>query len=144
MWRITVLTVLLSILLHGVATPFVMRRLRFQREGGEGAPAQKAPPLSERTRFAQGPVSRSSGRGRLLPPGRMPMHVADADRALIHARGDAPGQARANFALQEAVIVLATLLARHRFAPVQGKAPRPVMILTLRPEGGVWLRVEPA
>ena len=50
----------------------------------------------------------------------------------------------ANFALQEAVIVLATLLARHRFAPVQGKAPRPVMILTLRPEGGVWLTVEPA
>ena len=50
----------------------------------------------------------------------------------------------ANFALQEAVIVLATLLARHRFAPVRGKAPRPVMILTLRPEGGVWLTVEPA
>ena len=48
----------------------------------------------------------------------------------------------ANFAIQEAVIILATLLARFRFALVPGKAPKPVMILTLRPEGGVWLTVE--
>jgi cytochrome P450 len=45
------------------------------------------------------------------------------------------------FALQEAVIVLATLLARFRFTPVPGRDPRPVLILTLRPEGGVWLNV---
>ena len=50
----------------------------------------------------------------------------------------------ANFALQEAVIILATLLARHRFSRVPGKEPKPVMILTLRPEGGVWLKVEAA
>lgn len=50
----------------------------------------------------------------------------------------------ASFALQEAVIILATLLARFRFSAVPGKVPRPVMILTLRPEGGVWLMVEPA
>ena len=50
----------------------------------------------------------------------------------------------ANFALQEAVIILATLLARHKFTLVAGKAPKPVMILTLRPEGGVWLQVDPA
>ncbi|MFN3845173.1 MAG: cytochrome P450 [Paracoccaceae bacterium] len=50
----------------------------------------------------------------------------------------------ANFALQEAVIILATLLARFRFGPVPGKAPKPVMILTLRPEGGVWLKIDPA
>ena len=50
----------------------------------------------------------------------------------------------ANFALQEAVIILATLLARHRFSPVAGKDPKPVMILTLRPEGGVWLKVDAA
>lgn len=50
----------------------------------------------------------------------------------------------ANFALQEAVIILATLLARHRFSPVEGKEPKPVMILTLRPEGGVWLKVDAA
>ncbi len=50
----------------------------------------------------------------------------------------------ASFALQEAVIVLATLLARFRFTQVPGKEPKPVMILTLRPEGGVWLKVERA
>ena len=49
----------------------------------------------------------------------------------------------AQFALQEAVIILASLIKNFRFAPVPGKAPEPVMILTLRPEGGVWLNVEP-
>jgi cytochrome P450 len=49
----------------------------------------------------------------------------------------------ASFALQEAVIILATLLGRFRFKPVPGKDPKPVMILTLRPEGGVWLTAEP-
>lgn len=48
----------------------------------------------------------------------------------------------ASFALQEAVIILATLLARFRFSTIPGRSPKPVMILTLRPEGGVWLRVE--
>ena len=48
----------------------------------------------------------------------------------------------ASFALQEAVIILATLLARFRFTPVPGRDPKPVMILTLRPEGGVWLMAE--
>lgn len=50
----------------------------------------------------------------------------------------------ASFALQEAVIVLATLLARFRFTSVPGREPRPVLILTLRPEGGVWLNVAEA
>lgn len=50
----------------------------------------------------------------------------------------------ASFAVQEAVIVLATLLSRRRFHLVPGKQPKPVMILTLRPEGGVWLTSEAA
>ena len=50
----------------------------------------------------------------------------------------------ASFAQQEAVIILATLLSRFRFTPVAGKNPEPVMILTLRPEGGVWLTATPA
>ncbi len=50
----------------------------------------------------------------------------------------------AGFAIQEAVIILATLLARFRFRAVPGRDPKPVMILTLRPEGGVWLEVETA
>ena len=49
-----------------------------------------------------------------------------------------------SFALQEAVIILATLLSRFRFMPLAGKDPDPVMILTLRPEGGVWLKAEAA
>ena len=48
-----------------------------------------------------------------------------------------------SFAIQEAVIILATLLSRFRFNAVPGKVPDPVMILTLRPEGGVWLTAEP-
>ena len=50
----------------------------------------------------------------------------------------------ASFALQEAVIILATLLARHKFTRIAGKDPVPVMILTLRPQGGVWLGIEAA
>ena len=49
----------------------------------------------------------------------------------------------ASFALQEAAIFLATLLARFDFALVPGRVPVPRMILTLRPEGGVWLRATP-
>ncbi|WP_371228862.1 cytochrome P450 [Roseovarius sp. 2305UL8-3] len=48
----------------------------------------------------------------------------------------------ASFALQEAVIILATLFSRFRFKPVAGRDPDPVLILTLRPEGGVWLEAE--
>ncbi|RJL20134.1 cytochrome P450 [Paracoccus siganidrum] len=49
----------------------------------------------------------------------------------------------ASFAIQEAVIILATLLARFRFAALPGRDPVPHMILTLRPKGGVWLRATP-
>lgn len=49
----------------------------------------------------------------------------------------------ASFALHEAVIILATLLARFRFRAIPGRDPQPLMILTLRPHGGVWLDVSP-
>lgn len=49
----------------------------------------------------------------------------------------------ASFAIQEAVIILATLLGRFKFEPVPGRDPKPVMILTTRPEGGVWLTATP-
>lgn len=48
----------------------------------------------------------------------------------------------ASFAIQEAAVILATLIARFRFTRVPGRDPKPVLILTLRPEGGVWLNVE--
>ena len=47
----------------------------------------------------------------------------------------------ASFAIQEAVIILASLLARFRFTAVPGKAPTPTLLITLRPEPGVWLQV---
>lgn len=49
----------------------------------------------------------------------------------------------ASFALQEAVIILATLLSQFRFDLIEGRTPKPVMILTLRPEGGIWLKASP-
>ncbi|SFN09048.1 Cytochrome P450 [Thioclava dalianensis] len=50
----------------------------------------------------------------------------------------------AGFALQEAGIILATLLARFRFAAVPGREPRPEMTITTRPTGGIWLTVSAA
>ncbi len=49
----------------------------------------------------------------------------------------------ASFALQEAVIILATLLQRFRFTAVKGRTPEPKMLITLRPHGGVWMTAEP-
>ncbi len=47
----------------------------------------------------------------------------------------------ANFAMMQAQIILATLLARFRFHPA-GPGPRPVMTMTVRPDPGVLLAVE--
>lgn len=47
-----------------------------------------------------------------------------------------------SFALMEAQIILGALLARLAFAPrASGRAPTPVLTMTLRPEGGMPLRV---
>lgn len=69
---------------------------------------------------------------------------AKPDRYAYLPFGDGPRICiGASFAVQEAVIILATLLGRFRFKSVKGVDPDPVMIITLRPEGGVWLEVEP-
>ncbi len=88
-------------------------------------------------------------RNRLLwdePDAFRPARFADPraiDRFAYLPFGDGPRICiGASFALQEAVIILATLLARFRVAPVRGRDPDPVMIVTLRPDGGVWLEVE--
>ena len=47
----------------------------------------------------------------------------------------------AQFAMIEAVIILATLISRYKFTRIEGHDPKPVMVLTLRPEGGVPLKV---
>lgn len=75
-------------------------------------------------------------------PGRF---ATSPDRFAYLPFGDGPRVCiGANFAVQEAVIILATLLARFRFTAIPGRDPMPVMILTLRPEGGVWLAVDRA
>lgn len=47
----------------------------------------------------------------------------------------------AQFAMIEAKIILATLISKFKFERIEGKDPKPVMVLTLRPEGGVPLKV---
>lgn len=90
------------------------------------------------------------GRNELLwddPDAFRPERFADRkaiDRYAYLPFGDGPRICiGASFALQEAVIILATLLGRFKFTPVPGKDPKPVMILTLRPQGGVWMTAEP-
>jgi cytochrome P450 len=45
----------------------------------------------------------------------------------------------ANFAMMQAQIILATLLARYDFATTEAPPPVPTMSMTIRPEPGVWL-----
>lgn len=89
------------------------------------------------------------GRNELLwddPNAFRPERFADRkeiDRYAYLPFGDGPRICiGASFALQEAVIILATMLSRFKFTLVPGKQPEPVMILTLRPEGGVWMTAE--
>lgn len=46
------------------------------------------------------------------------------------------------FAMQEAVLLLATLLQRHRFRAVTPEAVEPNATITLRPRGGLKMRIE--
>lgn len=48
----------------------------------------------------------------------------------------------AAFALAEAVVILATLMRAIRFIPIGGHHPLPTIRLTLRPDGGMPMRVE--
>ena len=48
----------------------------------------------------------------------------------------------AAFALQEAVIVLATIMRDWKVSPVEGHVPKPVARLTLRSENGIRLAME--
>ncbi len=66
------------------------------------------------------------------PPRYTYLPFGDGPRICIGAR----------FALNEAIVILATLLARFHFRAIDGKTPVPTLIITLRPEGGVWLEVK--
>jgi cytochrome P450 len=49
----------------------------------------------------------------------------------------------AGFAMAEAVVLLAHVLARVRLSPVEGRRPEPVAFLTVRSRDGIWLRLDP-
>ena len=73
-----------------------------------------------------------------------PAKAARRDRYLYLPFGAGPRVCvGANFAMMQAHIILATLLARFRFAPGDGSLPVPTMSMTLRPEGGVRLIATP-
>ena len=73
-----------------------------------------------------------------------PEKVAARDRYVYLPFGAGPRVCvGANFAMMQAHIILATLLARFRFAPGDGPPPVPTMSMTVRPEGGVRLSVTP-
>lgn len=48
-----------------------------------------------------------------------------------------------HFAMVEAQIILSTLISRFKFERIPGKDPTPVLVVTLRPDGGVPLKVTP-
>ncbi len=69
---------------------------------------------------------------------------AKYDRFAYLPFGDGPRVCiGAHFAMVEAQIILATLISRFRFERIAGQDPTPIMVLTLRPEGGVNLKVTP-
>ncbi|MEO0343767.1 MAG: cytochrome P450 [Pseudomonadota bacterium] len=66
----------------------------------------------------------------------------DYDRYQFLPFGDGPRICIGmQFAMIEAKIILATLISRYQFELVANRMPKPQMILTLRPEGGVHLKI---
>ncbi len=78
-------------------------------------------------------------------PGRFAANAVRArDRYLHLPFGAGPRVCvGANFAMMQAQIILATLLARFRFVPSGGPLPTPTMSMTVRPDTGVRLAVQP-
>ncbi|MDC0434831.1 cytochrome P450 [bacterium] len=71
-----------------------------------------------------------------------PEATAARDRFTYLPFGDGPRVCiGAKFALNEAVLVLARLTPALRFAPSEGKPPKPMLRVTLRPSEGMRLKV---
>ena len=79
------------------------------------------------------------------PENFAPDAVKGRDRYLYLPFGAGPRACiGANFAMMQAQIILATLLARFCFRPGPDPLPKPVMAMTVRPDTGVRLLVESA
>jgi cytochrome P450 len=78
------------------------------------------------------------------PDNFSPAAVEEHDRFLYLPFGAGPRVCvGANFAMMQAHIILTTLLARFRFAPGPDRPPVPTMSMTVRPDNGVRLMIEP-
>jgi cytochrome P450 len=78
------------------------------------------------------------------PENFSPAKTAGRDRYVYLPFGAGPRVCvGANFAMMQAHIILATLLARYRFSFAGGPMPVPTMTMTVRPEGGVRLIATP-
>lgn len=76
------------------------------------------------------------------PENFRPEAVKDRDRFLYLPFGAGPRVCvGANFAMMQAHIILATLLARFRFAPGPDPLPVPTMAMTVRPDTGIRLEL---
>lgn len=76
-------------------------------------------------------------------PGRWSPERRPTDRYMFMAFGGGPRACiGAQFAMMEAAIVLSTILSRLKVEPAHGPV-RPVMQVTLRPEGGMALKFSP-
>jgi len=72
----------------------------------------------------------------------VPEAIAARDRFSYLPFGDGPRVCiGAKFALTEAVLVLARLTPTLQFSPSEGKPPKPVLSVTLRPSDGMRLKV---
>ena len=72
-----------------------------------------------------------------------PEAVRSRDRYLYLPFGAGPRVCvGANFAMMQAHIILATLVARFQFEPATGRLPMPTMSMTVRPDTGVRLAVK--
>ena len=68
--------------------------------------------------------------------------IASRDRFAYLPFGDGPRVCiGANFALNEAVLILARLTPALRFTPVKGPQPDPTLSITLRPSDGMRLKI---
>ncbi len=77
------------------------------------------------------------------PENFAPDRVAARDKFLYLPFGAGPRICIGmGFAMIEAQIILASLMARFRFRPATGQEPQPVMVMTLRPKGGIMLAID--
>jgi cytochrome P450 len=95
--------------------------------------------------FALHRHTRLWGNPNVFDPGRFaPDHVKARSRYIYLPFGAGPRTCiGASFAMIEAVVILAMLVRAFRFRPVPSHKPKPIARVSLRPQGGMPLLIEP-